>query len=81
MLPHTLTHRDDDFNQSQFATFADSVWSVFVAITSSSYPGQVGPGEHNPNLSPDSNPNPILTSSSYPGHTSMRIHNSNITLT
>lgn len=37
-------HRDDDFNQSQFATFADSVWSVFVAITSSSYPGQVMPG-------------------------------------
>jgi hypothetical protein len=34
---------DDDFNRSQFQTLPDSVWSVFVAITSSSYPGQVMP--------------------------------------
>jgi Ca2+-binding EF-hand superfamily protein/membrane protein implicated in regulation of membrane protease activity len=34
---------DDDFNRSQFETLPDSVWSVFVAITSSSYPGQVMP--------------------------------------
>lgn len=34
---------DDDFNRSQFETLPDSVWSVFVAITSSSYPGQVIP--------------------------------------
>jgi hypothetical protein len=34
---------DDDMNQVYFNTFADSSWSVFVAITSSNYPNQILP--------------------------------------
>lgn len=36
-------HDDDDYNQTYFNTFPESVWSVFVAITSSSFPNQVMP--------------------------------------
>jgi two pore calcium channel protein len=36
-------HDDDDYNQRYFSTFTESVWSVFVAITSSSFPNQVMP--------------------------------------
>ena len=33
----------DDADVEYFSTFADSVWSVFVAITSSDYPNQIMP--------------------------------------
>ena len=53
-----LNQEDDDYNingyyyrsddstnpNSYFDTYAESLWSVFVAITSSSYPNQVMPG-------------------------------------
>ncbi|RYH05590.1 hypothetical protein EON65_44275, partial [archaeon] len=34
---------DDDANKAYFNSFADSIWSVFTAITSSSWPNQVMP--------------------------------------
>eukprot|EP00981_Chlorochromonas_danica_P006556 scaffold1431_cov167-Ochromonas_danica.AAC.16 len=34
---------DDDTNNQYFDTFTDSLWSVFVAITSSSFPNQIMP--------------------------------------
>lgn len=37
-------HSDDDYiQQAYFDTFSDSIWSIFVAITSSSYPNQIMP--------------------------------------
>lgn len=42
-IENVATHDDDTENFEYFGTFADSIWSVFVAITSSSYPNQVMP--------------------------------------
>jgi hypothetical protein len=53
MIFQLENHRDDDYSSTNdddstiyFNSFSQSIWSVFVAITSSSWPNQVMPAYH-----------------------------------
>jgi len=41
--PAHLDHGDDDYNARYYRNYFQSVWTIFVAITSSSYPNQFMP--------------------------------------
>lgn len=39
----STSHDDDDYKQHYFRTFSDACWSVFISITTSSFPNQIMP--------------------------------------
>ena len=41
--PADLDHGDDDYNARYYRSYFQSIWTIFVAITSSSYPAQFMP--------------------------------------
>lgn len=52
-IVYDLDHNvdDDGGNYQYFGNFGNAVWSVFIAISSSSYPSQVMPGYHSERVS------------------------------